>query len=196
MVKIYILENFFCVKTVSRSFRSPGMFYISKEWLNGHDWKNGLILKDGHSYVELRRKQQYGLDIMEIYFTWLSDVGNDVLKGRQQIIKLPFGLFENTSGEKREIRMLALEERLPQIVFKSRKNLKQVSESKTLRRKLAGFLSSHFAWPGYEKIEIKDDIIACSFFFTGYTAYGPGTCGGIILHGQDDLKKAYYGIHT
>ena len=27
-------------------------------------------------------------------------------------------------------------------------------------------------------------------------ANGTGMCGGIILHRQEDLKKAYYGIHT
>ena len=23
-----------------------------------------------------------------------------------------------------------------------------------------------------------------------------GICGGLILHGQEDMSKAYYGIHT
>lgn len=196
LVKIYELENCFCVKTISRSFRSPDLFYISKERLSGHDWNNCLILNDGHSYAELRRWQQYGLDILQINFVWLCNVGNGVLKGQQQAIKLPFEVFEDGGGENRAMKLLAIEDRLPQLVFRSRKNLRQVSERRVLRRKLVGFLNRHFAWPGYERIEITDDFSAYSFFFTGYTAYGTGTCGGIILHGQENMKKAYYGIHT
>lgn len=196
LVKICEIEHFFCVKTVSRNFSSPNRFYISKERLNGHEWTDCLILNDGYSYAELRKQRQYGTDILQIVFTWLYNVGDGVLKGQQQVIKLPFEIFEDIGGENREIRLLSIEDRFPQIVFKSRKNLKQVSERKDLRRKLAHFLNRHFGWPGYERIEVTDDFIAYSFFFTGYTAYGTGTCGGIILHNQEDRKKAYYGIHT
>ena len=29
-----------------------------------------------------------------------------------------------------------------------------------------------------------------------HTARGTGICGGIILHGQDNMKSATYSIHT
>ena len=35
-----------------------------------------------------------------------------------------------------------------------------------------------------------------SFFFEEYTPYGRGICGGIILHGAEDLAKAQYSVHT
>ena len=43
---------------------------------------------------------------------------------------------------------------------------------------------------------VYDDFVPYNFFFREERTCGTGLCGGIILHGQKDLKKAYYGIHT
>lgn len=48
----------------------------------------------------------------------------------------------------------------------------------------------------HEKIVIYDDGQPYSFFFEEYTPYGRGICGGIILHGAEDLAKAQYSVHT
>ena len=57
-------------------------------------------------------------------------------------------------------------------------------------------LGRHFQWRGTEKIVIYDDGLPYSFFFEEYTPYGRGICGGIILHGAEDLAKAQYSVHT
>ena len=72
------------------------------------------------------------------------------------------------------------------------KNLHEVARRPVLRRKLGRVLERHFQWRGTEKIVIYDDGQPYSFFFEEYTPYGIGICGGIILHGAEDLAKAQY----
>ncbi len=53
------------------------------------------------------------------------------------------------------------------------------------------FLDCHFRWPDAVRIQIVDDsCVLYSFFFQEERLNGNGICGGIILHGQEDLKKA------
>ena len=65
-----------------------------------------------------------------------------------------------------------------------------------LRKKLGKFLANYLAWKESVRIMVYDDFVPYSFFFREERANGGGMCGGIILHRQEDLKKAYYGIHT
>lgn len=46
------------------------------------------------------------------------------------------------------------------------------------------------------KVEPYDDGAPYSFFFEEVTPRGTGICGGIILHGADNLQKAQYSVHT
>ena len=78
---------------------------------------------------------------------------------------------------------------MPRYEFHSRKNLHEVARRPVLRRKLGRVLGRHFQWRGTEKIVIYDDGLPYSFFFEEYTPYGRGICGGIILHGAEDLAK-------
>lgn len=80
--------------------------------------------------------------------------------------------------------------------FHSRKNLKAVVENPILRHKLGKFLDQHFNWYNYERIVLTDDYLPYSFFFEGYMVQGTKTCGGVILHGEEDIQTAKYGIHT
>ena len=57
-------------------------------------------------------------------------------------------------------------------------------------------LEHHFQWRDAEKILIYDDGAPYSFFFEEVTPRGTGICGGIILHGADNLQKAQYSVHT
>ena len=99
------------------------------------------------------------------------------------------------NGEQK--RILSLDEKpRPRIEFQSRRNLKAVTGEKLLRKKLGKALWRHFAWKGSRQITIYDDFEPYSFFFREQTPYGTGICGGIILHGWENMEKAYYGIHT
>ena len=96
-----------------------------------------------------------------------------------------------------EWRYLSVPEMLmPRYEFHSRKNLHEVARRPVLRRKLGRVLEQHFQGRGTEKIVIYDDSQPYSLFFEEYTPYGRGICGGIILHGAEDLAKAQYSVHT
>ena len=58
------------------------------------------------------------------------------------------------------------------------------------------FLDQHFNWYNYERIVLTDDYLPYSFFFEGYMVQGAKTCGGVILHGEENIQTAKYGIHT
>ena len=47
-----------------------------------------------------------------------------------------------------------------------------------------------------DEIHLFNDFVPYSFFFREYRNGQPVVCGGLILHGQEDMSKAYYGIHT
>lgn len=81
-------------------------------------------------------------------------------------------------------------------MFKSRKNLHAALANGVIRRKLIRFLRDQFRWAYAEKIEIYDDFMPYSFFFRETRGGETGLSGGIILHGQEDMKTAYYSIHT
>ena len=84
----------------------------------------------------------------------------------------------------------------PRLVFQSKRNLKAVSSNAVLRHKLGVALHRNFNWRNCEKVIFTDDFVPYSFLFQSYTSRGPDLCGGLILHGQEDLKASYYGIHT
>ena len=57
-------------------------------------------------------------------------------------------------------------------------------------------LMANFNWPDADEIHLTNDFMPYSFFFREYRNGQAGMCGGLILHGQEDMDKAYYGIHT
>ena len=87
------------------------------------------------------------------------------------------------------------EESRVKVTFQSGRNLKAVAETKALRKKLGKFMADHFQrWKGSRQITVYDDFEPYSFFFQEQTPYGAGMCGGVILHGRENLEKTYYGI--
>ena len=65
-----------------------------------------------------------------------------------------------------------------------------------VRKKLARFLRDHFQWTDADEIGFYRDFVPYSFLFREVCRGKPGIVGGVILHMQDDMKKAYYGLHT
>ena len=58
------------------------------------------------------------------------------------------------------------------------------------------FLACRFTWKSVGRVVVFDGFVPHSVFFREERPDGTGMCGGIIMHGQENLKKAYYGIHT
>lgn len=203
MAQVSVSENTFSIRTISPRFKSPQRFIFLKSELGELEKKRFLVSSDSNSYATLRlSKVPGGGETMQIYFSWLNDVGNNILSGRSETMWLPYERFHQISVDDgamdgQEWSVLSLNESYrPHIQFRSRRNLHAVAEHPLLRHKLGVFLSRSLQWHDSEEIILTDDSIPYSFFFVEKTPYGDGICGGVILHGQEDLAKAYYGIHT
>lgn len=205
MVKLSASEDCVFLWTVSRGFRSPHRFGISVRELQRLEAERHTIVSDIHSFAELRlgrSAKEENADMLTVDFTWLNDSGGRRVVGREETVHLPYRQFQERLGESRNlggagVGMLSVDEKgTPRIEFQSRKNLRAVAERKVLRRKLGKFLNNHFSWKGSRRIVVYDDFVPYSFFFQEERLNGNGICGGIILHGQEDLKKACYGMHT
>lgn len=205
LLKISASEESVSLRTVSRGFRSPSRFVVLEKELKELEEKRYVITVDIRSFAEMRLARagaEEDGDILEVRFAWLSDAGAGRLSGMEENLrfswqKLKEGIERSRSLNGGAVGVLTLSDcRYPRIEFQSRKNLRAVAGERILRRKLGKFLSRHFAWKGSRRIVVYDDFEPYSFFFREERPAGTGICGGIILHGREDLKKAYYGIHT
>ena len=204
MATVYVDRDSISLKTRSRSGCSPQHVIILKKELQRLEEKKYLITKDIHSYAELRLCDAVGgAKVLELSFTWLKDAGRDSVSGYTERIRLPYEPFRSyAAGEGETVdrtrwRLLSIpEQNRPKLEFHSRKNLKAVVENPILRHKLGKFLDQHFNWYNYERIVLTDDYLPYSFFFEGYMVQGTKTCGGVILHGEENIRTAKYGIHT
>ena len=203
MVKISAEEDYVSLRTYSRKYGRSGQFVLWRRELDDLGKKGSILSADGYSYARLYlHKNQEGEEVIKIEITWLHSSGNDLI-GHMERISLIYQDFlccvedSALSGGKTCRRLSLPECHRPAIEFSSSRNLKKVAQRKGIRRKLGKFLDYNFKWPNTVKILVMDDdCVPYSFFFREERIGGPGICGGIILHGQEDLKKAYYGMHT
>lgn len=185
------------LRTVSRSRKSPHRFYISCQELERLETGSTILVQDIHSFAKLRRDAYAGT--VEAAFTWLEGNGENV-SGYQESITLPYGKMMDCLRQSKPFvwKTLSIDssKKQAQIVFKSRKNLHSALANGVIRRKLIRFLREQFRWAYAEKIEIYDDFMPYSFFFRETRGGEAGISGGIILHGQENMKTAYYSMHT
>lgn len=203
MIKLSASEDCITLRTFSKNYRSPQGFIFTKKELMELEEKRYLTVSDIRSFANLSlRKTMEQDNVLEVSFTWLSDAGGGKVSGMTETIRIFYEEFKEMVEESRkngiQKRMLSLEEKSrPKIAFQSRRNLKAVAETKALRKKLGKFMGEHFLrWKGSRQITLYDDFEPYSFFFQEQTPYGAGMCGGVILHNRENMKKAYYGIHT
>lgn len=204
MVTVYAEQNCLSIRTRSRMTHSPQRFIILKKELQRLEEQNYLIVNDIHSFAQLRLCNAAGGEkILEIAFTWLQSNGSNGVSGYTERVRVPyerFGAFASGADsdyDGEQWRMLSIpEQNSPRLEFHSRKNLKAVANNYVLRHKLGKFLAQNFRWYNCERIVLTDDFLPYSFFFESYMVHGTKTCGGVILHGQENLQKARYGIHT
>lgn len=203
MIKISADGEFVSLRTYSRRYGRSGQFVLWRMELDELGTKGRILSADSFSYARLYlHKSPGGKEILKIEITWLHSSG-DELKGRLERLFLVYQDFlccveeSALSGGKTCRRLSLPESHRPAIEFDSRRNLKKIARRKGMRRKLGKFLDCHFQWPDAVRIRVVDDsCVPYSFFFQEERINGTGICGGIILHGQDDLKKACYGMHT
>lgn len=200
LVSMVFRKDYIGLRTVSRSRKSPHWFYISRDTLEELEHKPEVIVRDIRSFAVLRVDAATGT--IEIEITWLSG-DEDHLSGYQDTLALPYEkmkecLRESQQGEPVVWKTLSMgtHRKQPRFVFKSRKNLHSVLENTAIRRKLIRFLRDQFQWPYADQIEFYDDFVPYSFTFKEIRAGETVLTGGLILHGQEDLKNAHYSIHT
>lgn len=201
IVQIDINESSLAFRTRQGDQRSPHRFYVTRGELDDLERAGSAITADIHSFARLRLDRQR--DLLEMDFTWLSGSESD-LRGFSQTVRLPWCRIrqlldvpyaEGLPG----VRLLGLPPAAtrPRLVFDGdRTNLRAAVGDPRVRRKLGKALMANFNWPGADEVRLYNDFTPYSFFFREVRDGKPCLCGGLILHGQEDMRKAYYGIHT
>ena len=161
-----------------------------------------IIVADCGCYAALRLTRALDGEMLVIRFSWLQSAGADSLRGYEEWVRLPYRRFHECVAAGTDMAgwnwsQLSVPEKVTRrFEFHSRQNLHQIAQRPLLRHKLGKTLEHHFQWRDAEKILIYDDGAPYSFFFEEVTPRGTGICGGIILHGADNLQKAQYSVHT
>lgn len=162
----------------------------------------GYTIQDAlESYAVLHCDHSAGT--VNLRYAWLNRSGNQ-LSGWEETVVLDYEklmAFVRDSARDdgpKEWRCLTAPSRRtqPPFVFRCSERLRECLENKAVRRMLVKFLQRNFMWPRAERIEFYSDFMPYSFFFQEYCNGKPAMCGGVILHGRDDMSTAYYSIHT
>lgn len=200
---VYMIFRTDCIalRTVSRLRKSPHRFYIPRSRLEELEHTPYMIAHDIESFAVLRRDTHTGT--IEIEIIWLSGDGYAV-SGYKETIILPYDqmvayLYKSIFEESPVVwKTLSIDssQKQPKIVFNSRKNLHAALANNVIRRKLVCSLRDEFRWPQSERIEFYDDFLPYSFTFKEIRGGKAVMTGGLILHNQNDTKKAHYSIHT
>lgn len=201
LLKAAASEHCISFRTVSRSRKSPKRFYVTRDEFARLEAQASITTHDGWSFAILRRDAR--ADTLEIQFTWLNG-GGDRLSGWEETVIVPYSrlaAFVRESAQEggpREWKALSMDfsGRRPQLVFDAKKTLRAILNNGVVRRKLVRFLRDGFNWPRSEQIHLYSDFVPYSFFFREIQNGEAVMCGGLILHGQEDMSKAYYSVHT
>ncbi|WP_304973833.1 DUF4120 family protein [uncultured Alistipes sp.] len=201
IVHIDVNECSLAFRTRQGNQRSPHRFYVTRGEFDDLKRAGSAITADIHSFARLRLDRRSGL--LEMDFTWLSG-GESDLRGFSQTVRLPWERIRQLldvpyAEDLPSVRLLSLPPaaRRPRLVFDGdRANLKAAIGNPRVRRKLGKALMANFNWPGADEVRLYNDFTPYSFFFREVRDGKPCLCGGLILHGQEDMRKAYYGIHT
>ena len=201
LVKVRTLDQFLVFRIVTEERSDRREFYVTRAKLLKLEQEGVQHYKDGPNYATFEYHSSEGT--VHIRFCWLNCHGDGALTGRAQTVILncdPLLEFASMSAYKRGPKKFsALSKQLsanPKLTFRSGKSLRMVVHNKKVMRKLLKFLSNHFHWYSTSEIVFSSDWTPYSFFFQEYRNGGIGMFGGVILHRQDDMHKAYYDIHT
>lgn len=201
MVKASCLANGFQVRMFSRTERFLGETYVYRSTFQDLEERGYAGQHGSESYVVLQR--DFCRKNVTVRFAWLSWSGNR-FSGKEETVTLDYEnlmAFVRASAEPggpQKWRGLSVVPRAaqPRMAFRCGERLRECLGNKLVRRKLVKFLRNHFQWPRAECIEFYADFEPYSFFFQEIRGGKPAMCGGVILHGQENMEKAYYSIHT
>lgn len=188
-------------RVINPSEKHHRNFSILREDFETLEARGTAAAYDGGSFALMRRILSEGM--VSIRFVWLSSYDDGRVTGWEETVKLPFEslrcFVRDSAGENGPSKWSALsvESRAaPKFVFCGEENLHAVLENRPVRRKLVKFLRNNFRWQGADEIRFYNDFVPYSFSFREFRGGRPGMCGGLILHGQENMAKAQYSIHT
>lgn len=197
MVKITILEEYLQFRTVSRERKSPHTFLIPKSECFTLEEGEQRIFRDISSFAVVRRERN--TETMTIQFHWLSSC-NDQLSGYRETVVLPYyeAIWSMTLCKPgTEHRFLSIVEHpKTKYTFYARETLHAIVARKAVRKKFSRFLRDNFRWNDAEEICFYSDFVPYSFFFRCTQRCSMELTGGVILHGQENMKTAAYSLHT
>ena len=200
MLKVTVSGEFLVFKTVTRAWKS-GTLYAYREELCKLNWKDQVIVKDCDYFAVFTRNHPRGTVGITFYWAHCSDGTN--LTGRKNTVTIPWRDFSdflersaNVDGPEKWEVLSDDENHYPRLIFANTKRLGEVVRNKWVRRKFSKFFSNAFRWPDSDVIYLYADFVPYSFTFREFRNGEEGMCGGIILHRQEDMRKAYYSMHT
>lgn len=200
MVKLTACQYGIEFQTYSREKKSRS-FFVLRDELAELSRRDEITVHDGSSYATFRRDTYTGT--VGIRFAWLNICG-DRLSGREETLELPYAAItefaessQETGGPKHcSLLAAATKTAQPRLVFCDIQRLHECLAVKDVRRKLVRFLRDNFRWPDSEEIRFYSDFNSYSFFFQEIRRGRTCLSGGLILHRQENLDRAYYSIHT
>lgn len=196
-------ENAVQLRTVSARMKSPQRFFVTYSELDRLRQDGSIITSDIRSFAQLRLDERR--DRLTIEFTWLTGRSFGRVEGTEQTVHLRWSAFQAFLEDCRDpdglkdFKAISLDvsRHRPRLMFDgNRANLKAAIGDPLIRRKLGKALMANFNWPDAEEIHLTNDSVPYSFFFREFRGGRACMCGGLILHGQEDMAKAYYGLHT
>ena len=196
-------ENAVHFRTVSARMKSPQRFFITYSELDRLRRDGSIITSDIHSFAQLQLDERR--DRLTIEFTWLTGRSFDRVEGTEQTVHLRWSAFQAFLEDCRDpdglkdFKAISLDvsRHRPRLMFDgNRANLRAAIGDPLIRHKLGKALMTNFPWPDAEEIHLTNDFVPYSFFFREFRGGRACMCGGLILHGQEDMSRAYYGLHT
>lgn len=203
MLIVHADDNTVWFCTVNARVKSPRRFCATYDTLDRLRRDGHIIVSDIHCFLQAQLDGRRDLAIFD--FTWLTGHCFDRVEGFEQTVRIRWSQFLAFLEEcrqpdgPRDFKALSLDapRGRPRLVFDGdRSNLKAAVGDRTIRRRLGKALMANFNWPGADEIHLYNDFVPYSFFFREFRDGNTCLCGGLILHGQEDMAKAYYGIHT
>lgn len=198
LVKVMVADKFLSFRTITKDEKSSHSFMIPRGTIDDlYEITTAVLCEyDSGSFARIWRDPLR--ETVHIRFYWLHSNGFR-LTGREQTIIIPFrelmAFNKGYAGD--EWSFLSMEQpQRPKMVFCETNNLHAAVNNPIVRRKLSRFLRDNFRWPGSDEIRLYDDLMPHSFFFREVQGGRIGICGGVLLHGQDNMKKAQYALHT
>ena len=197
LIKIMASEKFLSFRTIMKDKKSPHSFMISKGVIEDlYDLPSSVLCSyDCGSFAQLWQDPLQ--ETVHIRFCWLHSDGFRLV-GWEQTIVMPFHtLMAYKNHREGNWALLSLDQpQFTKLVFCATDNLHAAVGNPVVRRKLRRFLRDNFKWRGSEEIRFYNDLVPYSFFFQEIQNGRINICGAVILHGQDNLEKAQYTLHT